>query len=108
MGQALSVFVPAITWGLSRRGLLDVEMTDVVVAAAGETSVEVVLPEGRSCLQLSCSGWSWVAGVDAVGGAPHGDFTDDGEVRVAARRRPHRMGIVLAGVISNLVGEVGN
>ena len=41
-------------------------MTDVVVAAAGETSVEVVLPEGRSCGQLCCSGWSWVAGVDAV------------------------------------------
>jgi hypothetical protein len=46
LGQALSVFVPAITWGWSRRGLLDVKMTDVVIAAAGETSVEVVLPEG--------------------------------------------------------------
>ena len=44
VGRALSIFVPAITW--SRRGLLDVKMTDAVVAAAGETSVEVVLPEG--------------------------------------------------------------
>jgi hypothetical protein len=44
LGRALSIFVPAITW--SRRGLLDVKMTDAVVAAAGETSVEVVLPEG--------------------------------------------------------------
>ena len=51
------------------------------VAAPGETSVEVVLPEGGSSLQLSCSGWSWVVGVDAVGGPPHGDFTDDGEAR---------------------------
>ena len=59
--------------------------TDVVVAAAGETSVEVVLPEGRSCLKLSCSGWSWVVGVDAVGGPPHGDFTNDGEVLATAR-----------------------
>ena len=83
-------------------------MTDVVVAAAGETSVEVVLPEGRSCLQLCCSGWSWVAGVDAVGGPPHGDFTNDGEVRAAARRRPHRLGFVLAGVTSDLIGEVGH
>ena len=81
-------------------------MPDDVVA--GETSVEVVLPEGRSCLQLCCSGWSSVARVDAVGGAPHGDFTNDGEVREAARRRPHRMDIVLAGVTSNPVGEAGN
>ena len=45
-------------------------------------------------------------GVDAVGGPPHGYFTDDGEVRVAARRCPHRLRAVLAGVISNLIGEV--
>jgi hypothetical protein len=81
-------------------------MTDVVAAAAGEASVEVVLPEGPSCLQLCGSGWSWVAGVDAVGGPPHCDFGDDGEVRTAARRRPHRLGCVLAGVILDLVGEV--
>jgi hypothetical protein len=88
--------------------LCDVRTTAIVVAAAGETSVEVVLPEGRSCLQLSCSGWSWVAGVDAVGGTPHSDFTNDGEVRAAARRRPHRLGFVMAGVTSYLVGEVGD
>ena len=82
-------------------------MTDVGVTAVGEASVEVVLPEGRSCLQLSCSGWSSVAGVDAVGGAPHGDFTHDGEVR-AASRRPQRLRIVLAGVTSDPIGEVGN
>jgi hypothetical protein len=81
---------PAITRDSSRGSLLDVEMTDLVVAAAGETSVEVVLPEGRSCLLLCCSGGSWVAGVDAVYGPPHRDFTDDREVRAAPRRRPHR------------------
>jgi hypothetical protein len=79
-----------------------------VVAAAGETSVEVVLPERWSCRQLSCSGRSWVAGVDAVGGPPHRDFTDDCEVRAAARRCPHRLGFVLAGVISDPIGEVGD
>ena len=53
-------------------------------AAAGESSVEVVLPEGRSGRQRSCSGWSWVAGVDAVGGPPHGYFTNYADVRLAA------------------------
>ena len=37
------------------------------------------------------SGWSAVLGVDAVGGPPHGDFTDEGGARVAARRRPYRL-----------------
>jgi hypothetical protein len=74
----------------------------------GRDSVEVALPEGRSCLQLCCSGWSWVAGLDAVGGSPHRDFTDDGEVRLAAGRRPDRLGFVLAGVSSDPIGEVGN
>jgi hypothetical protein len=46
-----------------------------VVADAGETSVEAVLPEGGSCLQLSCSGWSSVVEVDTVSGSPHSDFT---------------------------------
>ena len=108
LGQALSILVAVITWGCSGRGLWDVKMTDVVLAAPGEAAVEVVLPEGRSCLQLCCSGWSWVAGVDAVGSPPHGDFTDDGGVRAAARRRPHRLRTVLAGVTSDLVGEAGH
>ena len=75
---------------------------------AGDTAIEVVLPERGSCLQLCCSGWSSVAGVDAVGGPPHGDFTDDGEVGAAARRRPHRLGFVFAGVISDPIGDVGH
>ena len=41
---------------------MDVKLSDVVLAAAGESSVEVVLPEGGRGLQLSCSGWSWVLG----------------------------------------------
>jgi hypothetical protein len=106
-GPVLSIFVPAITCGCSRRALWNVT-TDAVVAALGETSVEVVLPEGRGCLQLCCPGWSWVVGVDAVGGPPHRDFAHDGKVRAAARRRPHRLGIILAGVTSDPIGEAGN
>jgi hypothetical protein len=82
-------------------------MTDVVVAAAGETSVEVVLPEGGSCLQLCGAGGSRVVGVDAAGGPPHSDFTNDADVWLAARR-PHRLRIVLTGVISDPIGDVGN
>jgi hypothetical protein len=84
-------------------------MVNIAEAVApGETPVEVVLPEGGSSAQLSCSGWSWVPGVDAVGGPPHGDFTDDGEVRAAARRRPIRPRAVMTGLISDPIGEVGN
>jgi hypothetical protein len=74
--------------------------------AAGETTVEVVLPEGGSSLQLSCSGWSWVAGVDAVGGSPHGYFSDDADVWLPARRCPNGLRTVLAGLISDVIGKV--
>src|SRR5215203_650306 len=87
---------------------MDVKLSDGVVATAGEGSVEVVLPEGGCCLQLCCSGWSWVAGVDAGGGPPDGDFIKDGEVRAATRLHPHRLGIGPVGVASDPVGEVGN
>jgi hypothetical protein len=33
---------------------------------------------------LACSGRSAVLGVDADGGTPDGDFTDEGDARVAA------------------------
>ena len=40
--------------------------------------VEALFPEGGSCFELASSGRSWVLGIDAVGGAPHGDFADEG------------------------------
>jgi hypothetical protein len=47
--------------------------------------VEVLFPEGRERFELaSSSGWSRVLGIDAVAGAPHGDFADEGEARVAS------------------------
>ena len=60
LGRALSILVSVITCGWSRRARLVVKMADVVVAVPGEAAVEVVLPEGRGCLQLSWPGWSWV------------------------------------------------
>jgi hypothetical protein len=79
-----------------------------IVAAVGETSVEVALPKRRGCLQLCCSGWSWVVGVDAVGGPPHCNFADEGAAWVASRWCPDWLGVTLAGAILNLVGEVGD
>jgi hypothetical protein len=77
-------------------------------AVAGQSNVliEVLLPQGGRDLQLSCSGWSAVLGVDADGGAPDGDFTEESEARVAARRCPYQRFAVLAGAVSNLNCEV--
>jgi hypothetical protein len=47
-------------------------------------------------------------GVDADCGAPNGDFTEEGDARVAARRRPYRLFAVLAGAVSNLICEADN
>jgi hypothetical protein len=77
-----------------------------VVAAAGNTSVEVLLPEGGSRLQLCCSGGSAVLRVDAVGGPPYVDFTDEGDARVAAWRSPDGRRAVPVSVSSEVSGEV--
>jgi hypothetical protein len=47
-------------------------------------------------------------GVDADGGAPDCDFTDEGDARVAARRCPYRLFAFLAGAVSNLICEADN
>jgi hypothetical protein len=56
----------------------------------------------------SFSGWSRVLGVDAVGGAPHCDFADEGGARVSPWCSPGWLGVALAGVVLDLVGEVGD
>jgi hypothetical protein len=71
--------------------------------------VEVLFPEGRACLELaSSSGWSRVLGIDAIGGAPHRDYANEGGARVASRRCPDWLGVTLADLILNLVGEVSD
>jgi len=44
--------------------------------------------------------------VDAVGGSPHRYFTDDANVRLAARRCPNRLRAVLTGLIPDVTGKV--
>jgi hypothetical protein len=79
-----------------------------VVAWVGDTSVEALLPDGGRSLQLPCSGGSSVLGVDAGGGTPDLDFTDEGDGRVAARRRPYRLFAVMADAVSDLIYEATN
>ena len=103
MGPPLLIFGPAIFSG----GLLALDILPAaVVAAVGNTSVEVLLPEGGRGLQLACSGGSSVPGINSVGGPPYGDFTDNGDVRPTARHSPHRSRAVPVGVFPNLTGEV--
>ena len=71
--------------------------------------VEVLFPEGRERFELASSpGWSRVLGIVAVGGPPHSDSTDKCCAGVSSPCSPDWLGVTLAGVILDLVGEVGN
>jgi hypothetical protein len=72
-----------------------------------DVSVEALFPQGRERFELGSSGWSEVVGIDAVGGPPHGDFANECGARVAYRWGPDWRAVTLAGVILDLVGEVG-
>jgi hypothetical protein len=78
------------------------------VAGQGNVLVEVLLAEGCRGLQLSFSGWSAVFRVDADSGAPDGDFTDEGDARVAARRCPYRLFPAMAGAVADSICEADN
>jgi hypothetical protein len=78
------------------------------VIKTGDSSVKVLLPHGRGCLELDASGWSGVPLIDAVGRPPYRDFADEGGAWITSRRGPDRLGVLLASVISNLLGEVGH
>jgi hypothetical protein len=55
----------------------------------------------------SFSGWSRFVRVDAVGGPPYGDFTDESGVMTSVCG-PSWRAVTLGGVVLNLVGEVGD
>ena len=79
------------------------------VSGARDIPVEALFPQGRARFELgSCSGWSGVLGIDAVGGPPDCDFADEGGARVASRCCPDGRAVTLAGVVLDLVGEVGD
>ena len=82
--------------------------TGRVGAGVGDALVEALSPFDRSSLKLCGSGGSMVVGVDAVGGPPHGDFSDEGGAQCSARRCPCRLGGVVEGVVSDVMGEFGD
>ncbi len=79
-----------------------------VVASVGDASIEMLLPFGRSGRQLFWSGRAAVMGVDAIGGPPHGDFTNESGAQRTVLRHPMGLSAVVGGVMSNVVGEVGD
>ena len=79
-----------------------------VVASVGDVSIEMLLPFGRSGRKLFLSGWAAVVGVDAIRGPPHGDFANESGAQRTALRRPMGLSAVVVGVMSNVVGEVGD
>jgi hypothetical protein len=70
--------------------------------------VEALFPQGRERFELGSSGWSRVLGINAVGGPPHCDFANKGGARVVSWCSPDRLAVTLAGVVLDLVGEVGD
>jgi hypothetical protein len=78
------------------------------LGGTGELSVELLFPKVRGGLLLLPSSWPWVLGIDAVGGAPHRDFADESCARMTAWGCPGWRGVSLAGVIVDLVREVGD
>jgi hypothetical protein len=58
-----------------------------------------VVSTGRERFELGSSGWSRVLGIDAVGGPPHCDFTNEAAARVTSRWCPDWLGVTLAGMV---------
>ena len=105
--RALAVVVPASKCGVCCLSLVGPRIC-WRVGGMRDIPVEALFPQGRERFELGSSGWSRVLGIDAVGGPPHCDFADEGGARVASRWSPDWLGVTLAGVVLDLVGEVGD
>jgi hypothetical protein len=67
--RTLAVVVVAITCGATCLSPLALRIPRQIIKT-GDSLVEALLPQGRACLELDASGWSWVPLIDAVGGPP--------------------------------------
>jgi hypothetical protein len=105
--RALPVVVPASAVCPACRSL-NLALPDESAAAA--------ICRSRRCFHRAGSVSSWppppvgrrVLGMDAVGGAPHCNFANEGGARVASGCSPGWRGVTLADLILDLVGEVGD
>ena len=104
---AVSIFVAATFKGGTNSLPQEIHVGRVV-AGVGDASVEMLLPFGRTGRQLFWSGGAAVVGVDATGGPPHSDFTNESGAQRTALRHPMGLSAVVVGVMSNVVGEVGD
>jgi hypothetical protein len=105
---AQPVFVAATKCGASCPSLVGPGIC-WLVGGTSDVPVEALFPEGRERFELvSSSGWSRVLGIDAVGGPPHCNFANERAAQVACQWSPGRLGVTLAGVILDLVGEVSD
>ena len=78
------------------------------VGGARDMPVEVLFPESRERFELaSSSGCRGSWGLMPLP-ARHGDFADEGCARVVSWCSPDRRAVALAGVVLDLVGEVGD
>jgi hypothetical protein len=77
-------------------------------AGLGDALVEALSPFDRRSLELFWPGGSLVVGVDAIGGPPHRDVTDEGGAQFPARRCPCRLSCVAEGVLPDVLGEVAD
>jgi hypothetical protein len=104
---ALSVDVP-------RLGAVCAACRSSALASAGGWVARAIsrsrplFPQDRERFELRSSGWSRVLGIDAVGRPPHCDFTDEGSARVASCCSPGWPAVTVAGLVLDLVREVGD
>lgn len=103
----MSIFVTAIFKGGTNSLPPEIHVGRVA-AGVGDASIKMLLPFCRSGRQLFRSGGAAVLGVDAIGGPPHGDFTNQSGAQRTALRHPMGLSAVVVGVMSNVVGEVGD
>jgi hypothetical protein len=104
--HALLVVVPA-----SRRDVCCLSLIGLCISwrvgGTRDIPVEALFPQGRKRSELASSGWSWVSGIDAVGGPPHCDFADE-RGGLTSQCSPGWLRVTVAGVVLDLVGEVGD
>jgi hypothetical protein len=105
--SALPVVVPASECGVCCPSLVG-PCICWRVGGTSDVPFEALFPQGGGGIELASSGWSRVLGIDAVGGPPQCEFTNEGGARVAPGGAPVWWGVTLAGVVVDLVGEVGD